>query len=216
MSDIKTTILFQTFKRPEACQKLLASIEKYYPAHIPDFVIINDDSEQDKGLSWGRNFLVSQAKTPYVLIIDDDTVFTDNTKLEILEAKMDNSDLDMLGFECGFDYVGSYKIEKNVVHLLPQRNKHGLYDYIPNMFIARRDSLLKYKWDDRLKIGEHFAYFYEHYPNLKIDYTTEVSILHEHITTPWYKEYRSRGLQYAKQYMREKGIARLVRNKTKS
>jgi len=212
---IQTTILFQTFKRPDACRKLVDSIKQYYPEHYPSFVMINDDSEHDRGLSWGRNFLVSQAKTKYVLIIDDDTVFTEHTNLKRLEDIMDSTDLDILGFECGFDYMGSYKIEGNKVHLLPQRNNNGLYDYVPNMFIARRESLVKYPWDEALKIGEHFAYFFEHYPNLKIDYTTEVSILHEHITTPFYKEYRGRGLQYAKQYMKKKGIANLVRERKK-
>ena len=212
---LQTTILFQTFKRPDACKKLLDSIIKYYPKLYPEFVIINDDSEHDRGLSWGRNFLVSQAKTKYVLIIDDDTVFTNHTKLETLEAIMDTKDLDILAFECGFDYIGSYHIEKDKVHLIPQRNKYGLYDYVPNMFIARRESLSKYPWDEKLKIGEHFAYFYEHYPNLKIDYTDEVSILHEHINNPFYKEFRGRGLQYAKQYMRKKGITNLVRPKHK-
>jgi len=73
---VKTTILFQTFKRPEACARLLESIIKHYPEYYPDFVIVNDDSEHDRGISWGRNFLVSQAQTPYVLIIDDDAIFT--------------------------------------------------------------------------------------------------------------------------------------------
>lgn len=207
----KTTVLFQTFKRPHACQRLINSIIKYYPNLYPNFVIINDDSKYDRGLSWGRNFLVSQAKTKYVLIIDDDTVFTQDTKLEKLEAIMDTTELDILAFECGFDYIGSYYIENNKVHLLPQRNKHGLYDYVPNMFIARRESLIKHPWDERLKIGEHFAYFYEHYPNLKIDYTNKVSILHKHISDSFYKEFRGRGLQYAKEYMRRKNIIKLIR-----
>lgn len=209
----KTTIIFQTFKRPEICNRLLASIKAYYPNHFPDFVIMNDDSEQDKGLSWGRNYLVSQAKTQYVLLIDDDAEFTEATNLALLEQMMDNSDLDILGFDCGFDYIGSYKVEGRSVTLLPQKNEFGRYDYVPNMFIARRESLLKYKWIDELKIGEHFAYFYEHYPHLKVDYTDKVSIKHEHISNPDYAKYRSRALQYARQYMQKKGLSKIVRMK---
>jgi len=99
------------------------------------------------------------------------------------------------------------------VSLLSQKNQYGLYDYVPNMFIARRECLLKHKWDESLKIGEHFAFFHEHYPNLKIDFTQEVSIIHEHITNKDYQEYRGRGLQYAKQYIKKKNIASLSRKK---
>jgi len=209
----RTTIIFQTFKRPAICQRLLDSIQKHYPSHVPDFVIVNDDSEQDNGLSWGRNFLVKQAKTEYVMLIDDDAEFTEMTNIKLLEQMMDETQLDILGFACGFDYIGSYKVEGRTVTLLPQQNEQGRYDYVPNMFIARRESLLQHPWDEELKIGEHFAYFYEHYPNLKIDYTDQVSIKHEHISNPDYAKYRGRALQYAKRYMQKKGISKIVRIK---
>lgn len=78
------TFIIHTFKRPDCLSRLLESIKEYYP-NTP--VIVYDDSEFDRGLSWGRNHLVSQVKTKYFLLLDDDFVFTNETKIERLVEK---------------------------------------------------------------------------------------------------------------------------------
>jgi len=209
----RTTIITHTFKRPEAIKALTESIATYYPAYIPDYFLVNDDTDKDNGVSWGRNFLISQAQTEFVLCIDDDFIFTENTNIEKLEYLMDTTDYDIIGFECGSDYLGSFVIDGTTVHQVSQKNQQGNYDYIPQIFIARREVLVKHPWDPTLKIGEHFPFFFEHLGKIKVGYTNEVSILHKHINPGNYKEYRKRGWDYGKEYMRRKGITKKIRGK---
>lgn len=210
---IRTTIITHTFRRPEAIKALTKSIARFYPEMLQGHFLVNDDTEHDRGVSWGRNHLISQAKTEFILCIDDDFVFTEKTKIERLEELMDTTDNDLIGFDCGADYMGSFVIDGTTVHQVPKRNENGLYDYIPQIFIARREVMLNHRWDDRFKIGEHFPFFFEHFGKLKIDYTDTVSIQHKHISSPEYKTFRQRGWEYGKQYMREKGIKKKIRGK---
>lgn len=211
---MRTTILIHTFKRPQAFQRLKDSIAKYSPKHLEN-LIVYDDSNFDRGLSWGRNYLVSQAKTDFVMILDDDMVFSEATSLDRLEQLMDASGNDILAYEANCNYFGSYTTEKTpdglIVHMNSQKNDKNKYDFVPNAFIAKRTSLLTYQWDESLKMGEHFAFFYEHCGKLQIDFTDEVSVLHAHIGTPEYDKYRTRAIDFVKTYLRKKGIKRLFR-----
>lgn len=199
------TILIHTFKRPDACERLVRSIKEVCP-DIP--YIVYDDSENDNGISWGRNYLVSQAKTPYVFICDDDCVFTKDTNLVEMLQIIRERKLDILSCDIeGLCYHGVYETDGDTVHLL---RAEGLLDFVINTFIAKRKSLLKYKWDERLKIGEHFAYFYEHQGKMRIMHDYTHSILHCHICAPDYDKYRSRVWDMIYLYMREKGLKRRV------
>jgi hypothetical protein len=208
----QTTILIKTFERPETCQRLIDSIRLYYP-EIP--ILVADDSKEnnkysdcvlyrlpfDSGVSYGRNFLLDKAQTPYVLILDDDCVFTSDTDIELLEEMI--GDNDILGFECfpSLNYVGHFEKKGKIVYMLEGEP----YEFVPQIFLAKRTIP---KWDESLKIGEHFAYFYKN--KLKIDYTTKVSIDHLHVSNPEYDKYRERAKEYVKKFMRENDIDRKV------
>lgn len=114
MKDI--TIVIKTFERKNVLEKLLKSIEKYYPT-LP--IIIVDDSkknyknficekfsklninylveEYDIGLSKGRNILINNVKTKYFLLCDDDFEFDERTNLFLAKKLLINNDLDILG-----------------------------------------------------------------------------------------------------------------------
>lgn len=114
MKDI--TIVIKTFERRKTLEKLLKSIEKYYP-NLP--VIIVDDSKKnykksicekfsnlninylvedyDIGLSKGRNILISNVKTKYFLLCDDDFEFDERTNLSFAKQKLIENNLDILG-----------------------------------------------------------------------------------------------------------------------
>lgn len=211
---MRTTILIHTFKRPQALQRLKDSIAKYSPEHL-DSLIVYDDSNFDKGLSWGRNYLVSQANTDFVMILDDDMVFTGATSLDRLERLIDASGDDILAYDANCNYYGSYATENTpeglIVHMDSKKNDKNKYDFVPNAFIAKRTSLLSCQWDESLKMGEHFAFFYEHRGKLQIDFTTEVSVLHAHIATPEYDKYRTRAIDFVKTFLKKKGIKKIVR-----
>ncbi|KAI8496923.1 Beta-1,4 N-acetylgalactosaminyltransferase 1 [Branchiostoma belcheri] len=104
----KVTIITKTFLRYSSVRLLLQSIQKYYPKMR---VVVADDSRPIEDLQseyvdhyvmpfasgWfgGRNLAVSQVTTPYLLWVDDDFVFTEETKLEVMVDILDNSNLDL-------------------------------------------------------------------------------------------------------------------------
>lgn len=213
MKDV--TLLIHTYKRPECAKRLEESAREKYP-DMP--ILVYDDTEADKGLSWGRNYLVEKAKTKYVFICDDDCIFTKNTDLEEMKRRLEADDLDILSMHdetVGTHYNGIYELEKgdpefgDTVHLKNPK-EDGLCDFVINFFLAKRESLLKHKWDERLKIGEHFAFFYNHRGKLKMKHAGDISIAHEHIGSEEYNKDRQRAWDFLYMYMVEQGLRRRV------
>lgn len=200
------TILVTTTQRPQALKRILGSISLYYPK-IP--VIVFDDTDSDIGVSAARNKLIREAKTEYVFIVEDDCIFTNDTRLDILKKNI--GDNDMIGL----------RIIQNGTELVYRGNfeyKDGRVTYcsgeplefIPNIFLAKRKSLLKFPYDESLKIGEHFAFFFENRGKLKIGHCENASILHEHMNNPKYNVIRNRAIGYVKKYMKKAGIKERV------
>jgi glycosyltransferase involved in cell wall biosynthesis len=198
------TAVIKTFERPNKLINLLKSIRKFYPRM---HVIIIDDSTScikhkwdkktsyyhmpyDIGLSEGRNIGVSYVKTPYTLVLDDDFLFTEKTKLDIFLHILKNYNFDIVSGDV-VDYGvmtrsrrGIFKIkEKNLVlKYLPANHKKSGYpnlDFVLNFFLARTNILKYYPWDSDLKIREHEEFFWRlKQNNVRVTYTNEVSIWH--------------------------------------
>jgi len=233
MSDI--TILIKTFKRPNAVSRLLDSISKYYP-DIPIVIVDDGDSnggyktEKIKNVTWvktnfdiglaaGRNCGMLLIETPYTFTCDDDCIFTENTNLVKAKDMLVQNNLDILAIDAGLSYRGRFEtIDNNTDHKTVKyltgsySSNNGVekYDIVANIFIAKTDSLKKYKWDDDLKMGEHFAYFYQHLGKISVGYTSQISIRHEHISAPGYDEYRGRAYDFLKIYMKKAGIKKRI------
>lgn len=197
------TILITTFKRPEALKRLLKSIKKYYPEVK---VIVNDDSEYDRGVSWSRNHLVSQVKTPYYLLLDDDFVFSEDTKIEILLEKL----------KTGYDIVaGAVRDSKGqIIHyearlkledgvLKREMAEEEPFDIVLNFFVAKKEVS---GWDEEMKTGEHSAFFWDNKGKWRIGYDPNCIVDNLPIMTEEYGEYRSRALTYIHQWMKKRGI----------
>lgn len=199
------TILIKTFKRPQVLERLLNSIKKFQPG-IPYIVL---DDEEDIGVSAGRNRLVEMCDTPYCLILDDDCVFTDKTDLKRAVEILKEKDLDILQLDIGEGYQGIYETNGSEVTML-RTSRDGLYDFVSNVFVAKTDKLRECKWDESLKIGEHFAYFYTHKGKLRIGKTDEVRLEHHHARVSDYNAYRDRALEYVKEFMRKNGITKRI------
>ncbi|XP_019622995.1 PREDICTED: beta-1,4 N-acetylgalactosaminyltransferase 1-like [Branchiostoma belcheri] len=110
----KVTIITKTFLRYLSVRLLLHSIQKYYPKMR---IVVADDSRPIEDLQsehvdhyvmpfasgWfgGKNLAVSQVTTPYLLWLDDDFVFYEETKLEVMVEVLDNSNLDLVSGSIG-------------------------------------------------------------------------------------------------------------------
>jgi len=243
MIDDKLTIIIKTFLRKECIEKLIISIREFYPTitinifddslddTMPNNVIgdinINYIVSQfyDIGVSAGRNKLLNSVKTPYVLTLDDDFVFTELTSLDELVNSIDNSEYDIIGgliVDNGqsvgklLPYYGDLHLYEGTLTYIQKFDPYSSQiiecDIIPQFFIADINVLNnpQNNWDDYLKIGEHTDLFINLKDRLKTGYITSCVVLHEPITTTTYKQYRNRGKLYKKYVAKKHNIHTMI------
>jgi hypothetical protein len=229
----QTTVVIKTFERPEAVDRLITSIRARYPA-VP--VVIVDDSREvnrallarsaydpatlyvhvgfDVGVSAGRNHGVRLTNTHYVFTCDDDCFFGQHTDLRRAEELLEAARVDILGIDDSTGYWGLYSSSDGVVEYhRASRGEVGsvrLVDFVPSQMLAPARVLRRYGWDEALKIGEHFAYFYAHLGKIRVGYTEAVSVHHEPTRNPFYDAYRWRALDYVREFMRRHNLRRRI------
>jgi len=200
------TAVVKTFERMDKVIKLVNSIRNFYPV-MP--IVVVDDShmatshnwdrnteyhhvEYDVGLSEGRNIAVRRVRTPYTLLLDDDYLFTIDTKIEVLLSILEGSPYELVGgnvIEEGEDllvYRGVMKVvdkKLNLKHMPNSRVRkedgYPRFDYVVNFFLAQTELLLKSPWDPDLKNGEHEEFFWRLKKiDARVTHTDQVSIHH--------------------------------------
>jgi glycosyltransferase involved in cell wall biosynthesis len=131
----------------------------------------------DTGLAAGRNEIVRQSDTPYLLMLDDDQTVPVNVGrlAEILDENpmiggasavwLEHGDLRCTA--CDLRMVGS-KIVKEVCDRHPVRHtslgqRYVTFAFIPNSTLFRRECLTDLPWDPFYKIGrEHLDFYFSH------------------------------------------------------
>jgi GT2 family glycosyltransferase len=237
MSDFE--FIIKTHERPEVLSRLLYSIRVHYPETI---VRVADDSKDylsenahvcglpgvlryelphNKGLSFGRNFLVGSVVTPYFVLLDDDFILRSETKVEAL--------LELLRLQRrnGFDLVGGavrnggrirhYQgfIEQvgDVLHCA--HHEESQYpvpcEVVWNFFAARTDVIRRVRWDDRQKLGEHLDFFMRcKEAGVRVGYHPGVVIDHDPIHPPGYAAMKGKkALKYRNLFMARRGISEI-------
>eukprot|EP01116_Phalansterium_solitarium_P017226 TRINITY_DN4181_c1_g1_i2.p1 TRINITY_DN4181_c1_g1~~TRINITY_DN4181_c1_g1_i2.p1 ORF type:complete len:606 (+),score=199.92 TRINITY_DN4181_c1_g1_i2:228-2045(+) len=235
------TIGINKFLGEQPTLKLIDSIRVYYPnvkISVADSSAPAEDWSQgltnvdvyflpfDAGAAAGRNLLLLTAKTKYVLLLDDDFIFTADTRLEPVLAIMEGSDYDILG---GRLWTGSRYMTNNFL-IWEDAKTHGhpvilkcvdmFYyrhsvnnlgkdaetddwevldtDGVSPLFIARRDTVADILYDNNLKLGEQSEFFWRAKGRLKIGYTPQFTVLHEkRPADSTYRRYRDRYGPYA-------------------
>ena len=179
-----TTILIKTFERPESLSALLDSLE-LIGVDCP--IMVADDGETkssqvcagrpnvlylpmpfDRGLSGGRNFLVSQVETQFCILLDDDFIVRDPTCLPHLVSELDHHDYDIVAgslmLEDGrIQHYEGWMIEQGGVLYMLRYTAHGRtvpMEIVLNFFAARAEVLRTVMWDDELKVCEHEDFFW--------------------------------------------------------
>jgi glycosyltransferase involved in cell wall biosynthesis len=202
------TVGIKTFFRRPCLRRCIQSVRKFYP-NIK--IIVADDSPPDIknknqnsykndpltrilslpfdiGLAAGRNKIVNECDTKYILIVDDDTIFTPVSRIDVLYKFLSTfQQYDIVaghgknrktgGYGCQYLKVVEAKKTGNKVLLYktghcpkiitsssPQMK--GLYNFhfydtdrCLNYFLAKKESLLKHPWDPKLKVAEHQDFF---------------------------------------------------------
>ncbi|XP_049433113.1 beta-1,4 N-acetylgalactosaminyltransferase 1 [Epinephelus fuscoguttatus] len=217
------TIATKTFLRYDKLQDLIDSVRKYYPTVT---IVIADDSENPKTISgpyiehyimpfgkgWfaGRNLAVSQVTTKYVLWVDDDFVFTANTKLEKLVDVLERTTLDLVGgavreatgytatyrqtisIESGEEDGDCLHMRRGFHHIIQGFPNCVVTDGVINFFLARTDKVQQVGFDPRLTRVAHLEFFIDGLGSLHVGSCDDVIVNHAtKIKLPWVSQSES-------------------------
>jgi GT2 family glycosyltransferase len=212
-------IVVKTFNRYHCLDKLLKSIEEYYPDQN---IIIADDSTTfkkgfykhnlnmevlnlgvDVGLSYGRNQAMKRVKTKYALLLDDDFVFDERTDIRKLLTIAEHTDADVVAGSLDTNgkidgYNQLMEIKDRILQYRWSDNplkKHKSIGY-QKCDIVYNFGLFKtkHKWDNKIKIkGEHSDFFLRLKKKKgKVYYVPEVIVQHHPDRPDNYKHFRGR------------------------
>ncbi|XP_037666417.1 beta-1,4 N-acetylgalactosaminyltransferase 2 [Choloepus didactylus] len=198
------TIATKTFLRPHKLMIMLRSIREYYPDLT---VIVADDGKEPlninddhveyykmpfgKGWFAGRNLAISQVTTKYVLWIDDDFLFINKTKIEVLVDVLEKTELDVVGGSV-LGNVFQFKLwlekSENGDCLHRRSGSFRPLDGFPscvvtsgvvNFFLAHTERLQRVGFDPRLQRVAHSEFFIDGLGSLLVGSCPEVIIGHQ-------------------------------------
>ncbi len=181
------TALIKTFERPHTVRRLVASIRRLHPS-MP-IVVVDDSSSPrdiegvtfvkmpfDSGLSAGRNEGLRHVTTRNVLLLDDDFVLTQHTRVDAALEALERPEIDLVGGRVTFL---PFYLEQAKPVLTDRRIDRWLVcDKVPNFFVARADRLRLVPWDERLKLIEHMDFFLRAKGVLTSVYEPRLACLH--------------------------------------
>ncbi|XP_077316100.1 beta-1,4 N-acetylgalactosaminyltransferase 2-like [Lithobates pipiens] len=199
------TITTKTFLRYYKLRELIKSIRLYYPDIK---VIVADDNENPekiedpnveqyimpfaKGWFAGRNLAVSQVTTKYFLWVDDDFLFTENTKIEKLVDVLEGTDLDMVGgnvagnhfsfkliWEEGDDEGDCLHWRGGGYHPIKGFPNCVLTAGVVNFFLAHTERVLGVGFDPKLNRVAHTEFFIDGLGRLRVGSCSHVTIGHQ-------------------------------------
>ena len=177
------------------------------------------ETEYDIGLSAGRNRLVEAAQTRMVIFSDDDHVVGPQTRLIDLVRKFESSRLDLLATLSKQPHRpnpdGSPRLLNSsggVLHI-PRGEYRRIGDiaecaFVCNCFVAHRDILQAIRWDEDLKVDEHWDFFWRaKIAGVRIGVAMDHVFPHIHVDPPAYTRHRPRFLRAA---LRKHGLRKVL------
>ena len=174
--------------------------------------------------------LIDSLTTKYLLLLEDDFLFADETTVEplvdVLEA---NAEVGVVGgaLRSLYGRVAAYALDIDVfrgtmyVHEATNRVKftnsglpYRLCDMVWNFALFRKEMLAEHRWDDRLKVGEHCPYFHQVKlaARWRVAACSATRICHvSQDRSKHYLKYRQRAHDFFHGYLRQNGIERYER-----
>lgn len=193
------TLLIKTFERDRSVKRLVSSIRRRYPDI--KVIVVNDSKDPielpgvtnirmpyDTGASAGRNRAVDVIDTKYLMLLDDDFVFSRRQRLSELIGLMDSHEaIDILGgrvIDLPFYVIHNvqrFVFKSDVTPVTPLDTMFGrcrVVDKTTNFFIGRTEKIRQHRWNDRLKTREHTEFFERARGKLTIAYDEQMLMLH--------------------------------------
>ena len=233
----RITFGITSFERPRLLEQLVASIRRRYPqsrilvadngrqkANLPNDVRVLN-LEFDCGLSCARNALVDNMETEFLLLLEEDFLFTEETRVEpFVEILDSDEEIGMIGgaMRGSSGRLGLYCLDIDIfrevmyvqdatrrMRVTPYGTSYRVCDIAWNFGLFRREFLAVNRWDDRLKVGEHAAYFHQVKLRGQWRVAATPSVVIYHIPdqrTEHYRKYRHRAKDYLHQYLAWNGL----------
>ena len=227
------TIMFKSFERQKQARALVKSIWKYYPGVR---IVIADDSSKpleipglagderkdtgdnkitiiqmpfNSGLSKGLNLALAEIRTPFMVRLDDDVLFTRRTDLAgELRFLLKHQDVDLVGMPW-IDACKAVSTKRDIKAYtridmreaprplkIPQGTKidenHIVLGKTSNAFLARTESIRKVGWDNNIRMIDHHDFFFRAAGVLVSTLSLKSVLYHNHnFFSPKYNRYRS-------------------------
>lgn len=196
--------LVTTIKRPNCIERLLDSLQKFYPnAKVtvadqnkePHWDIYENydinvlDLPYDCGLSKARNEMLKVTSEPYVLILDDDFVFDKRTRIgKLLKIIKTDPKIGVVGGQTerrgsGWGFTHEWEIDDDTIRQVDDGDNWQEIKGIKcketasviNFALMRREMFNDVKWDNRLKLVEHSDFYLQlRETDWKVYYVPEV------------------------------------------
>ena len=231
-----------SFERPFLLGNLVRSIQRRYPlakivvadngrqkTALPD-TVKRIDLPFDCGLSRARNALIDSLTTKYLLVLEDDFLFTDETAIEpLVEVLESDREVGVVGGAVRSLYgrVAAYALDIEVfratmyvseathrVKVTSRGLPYRLCDMVWNFALFRKEMLADHRWDERLKVGEHCPYFHQVKlaARWRVAACSATRIYHvPEQRNKDYLKYRQRAEQFFQSYLAEQGIKQYQR-----
>ncbi|XP_039972363.1 beta-1,4 N-acetylgalactosaminyltransferase 1 isoform X2 [Xiphias gladius] len=158
----------------------------------------------------GRNLAVSQVTTKYVLWVDDDFIFTADTRLERLVDVLERTTLDLVGGAVreATGYTATYRqtisvepgeedgdclhMRRGFHHVIQGFPNCVVTDGVINFFLARTDKVQQVGFDPRLARVAHLEFFIDGLGSLHVGSCDDVIVNHAtKIKLPWVSQSES-------------------------
>lgn len=216
------------FRRPDSLSRLQASMNRFYPD-------LKTEIEDTGGnLSAARNRLYARVQTPYILMLEEDFVFTPQTKIEQL--------LNVLESHPGLGGVGGCTHEpqapgtvgrggrifwdrdfvrlRDRCHLAKPRrpmqrvqgirNRHC--DIVINFGVFRKQMFEQVPWDEQLPVQEHTDWYWRVYLDARWHFAYCPDVVIDHLRDRPGTEYNSQRSRDFSAYLKEKHGFRFIRD----
>ncbi|MEL6898210.1 MAG: glycosyltransferase, partial [Planctomycetota bacterium] len=232
----QVTLCIKTIHRPQCCAALVRSIHEHCGTNRPSIHVLDDgkpelrfatncpaeagmvdeliETEYDIGLSAGRNRLLDFGESPIVVFTDDDHLVTQRTRLpELIEKLNGHCDIDLLAALSNNDErprmlrSNGSRLRIHRGYLRKQRSIRWCH-YVGNCFVAYRDILQAIRWDEALKVEEHWDFFWRcKLAGVNVAVHVQHSFKHEHVDLPGYQRHRP---QFLKRGLEKHGLEKVI------
>jgi Glycosyl transferase family 2 len=204
------TIAVKTFERPEALLRYVRTARRVFGGRI----VVADDSRRpwaskdprvdvlampyNSGVSVGRNAALDAVSTPYVIVSEDDFVYTRATDwtraLEYLERNPDVDAVAGIQVELPRWYTKIFDGDPLFAgHAPALREPDEVIDGLPvwlmtpQAYLARTDSVRRVRWNEDIRMVDHRDFFSRAAGVLVFVQDATIPVFHAR--TPWNAEY---------------------------